>query len=361
MTLLRDRLARLTLELCSIPSMTGDEEAICDRLQPWAEHHFPGHVRRFNHTLVAGTFQDPRPTVALFGHLDTVPPHPGDGAPRLEADRVVGLGSSDMKSGDAVMMALVEDLDRARLPYNLCVVFYEREEGPYDKNGLGPVLAAMPELEKIALAFALESTDNEVHVGCVGSMHARVTFRGKSAHSARPWAGENAIHKAAPLLAELGARERTRAVVDGFEFFEVVGATLAKGGRASNVVPESFELNLNYRFAPGKSPAQAEVELRALVGARAEVEIVDRSPAGRVCADNPLLRRFFALTGAAALPKQAWTDVGRLSAHGIDAVNFGPGLTSQAHQQGEYVPKDALALAYERMRAFLQDGASTST
>jgi succinyl-diaminopimelate desuccinylase len=355
---MRERLAKMTFELCSIPSVTGDEKALCDFLQPWAERHFPGQVRRFNHTLVAGSLSDPRPTVALFGHIDTVPAHPKDSGPRLEADRVVGLGSSDMKSGDAVMMALVEDLNRSALPYNLLVVFYEREEGPYDKNGLGPVLAAMPELKGVSLAFALESTDNEVHVGCVGSMHARVTFRGKSAHSARPWTGENAIHKAAPLLAELGARPRTLVEVDGFEFFEVISATLAKGGRAANVVPESFELNLNYRFAPGKGVDEAEAELRALVGGRADTEIVDRSPAGRVCTGNPLLKRFFKLTGAHALPKQAWTDVGRLSAHGIDAVNFGPGLTSQAHQQGEHVPKDALVLAYQRMRAFLEDRAA---
>lgn len=348
------RLARSTLELCAVPSVTGDEKALCDLLEPALCRFFPGAVLRIGNTLVAGSLDDPRPMVALFGHLDTVPGRPGDGPARLDGDRVIGLGASDMKSGVAVMLALAEDLGIARLPCNPVFVFYDREEGPYEGNGLGPALAALPALGRAALAICLESSDLEIQVGCLGSLHGRVVFRGKAAHSARPWQGENAIHAAAGLLSELAASERRRVEVDGFEFFEVVCATQAAGGTARNVVPERFEVNLNYRFAPGKGLDQAADELVALVAGRAEVEIVDRSPAGRVCAGNPTFQKLLAVTGARASSKQAWTDVGRLSAHGIDAVNYGPGLTSQAHQAGEYVPAGNLARCYRALRGFLE-------
>jgi succinyl-diaminopimelate desuccinylase len=351
---LKTRLADLTLELCQIPSVTGEEKALCDKLEPVLDRMAPGRVHRIGHSLVFGRLDDPRPAVLLAGHLDTVPPHPGEAAARVERDRVVGLGASDMKSGVAVILALLEDLDPGRIGYNLTAVLYEREEGPYAENGLEPVLAAVPELERTRLAFCLESTDLEVQVGCVGSLQARVTFRGKSSHSARPWQGENAIHKAGPLLAELLSRKRRRVEVEGFEFFEVLSATLASGGRARNVVPERFDLNLNYRFAPQKSLDQAEQEVRDLVCGRADVEIVDRSPAGPVCAANPLLKRFRQVTGTTASSKQAWTDVARLGVHGIDAVNFGPGLTSQAHQAGEFVPIENLERAYLALRSFIE-------
>ena len=210
------------------------------------------------HSLVVGRLEDPRPTVALVGHLDTVPAHPSDGPPRIEGERVFGLGASDMKGGLAVMMALAEDLPLRELPVNLVLILYEREEGPYLESGLGPLFEQRPELKRVRFGIAMEPTDGLVQVGCVGTLHATLKFTGRSAHSARPWQGENAIHKAGPLLTELLARQRVEVLHAGFAFFEVMSVTLAHGGRARNVVPDTLELNLNYRFAPGKSLEQAQ-------------------------------------------------------------------------------------------------------
>jgi succinyl-diaminopimelate desuccinylase len=112
-------------------------------------------------------------------------------------------------------------------------------------------------------------------------------------------------------------------------------------------------MNLNYRFAPGKSLEAAQEEVRALVAGRAEVEFTDIAPSGRVCTDNPWFKKLLALTGLPAAAKQAWTDVARLSAFGVDAINFGPGETAQAHQQNESVSIPALVHAYQKLAAFL--------
>ncbi|WNG21235.1 succinyl-diaminopimelate desuccinylase [Cystobacter fuscus] len=355
MTDLATRLAQSTLALCRIPSPIGEERALADHVEHWARSHLPGNeVFRLGHSLVLGHLQDERPTVALVGHLDTVPAHPEDRPARIEGERVYGLGASDMKGGLAVMMALAEDLPRERLPVNLVWVLYEREEGPYLESGLGPLFDARPELKRVKFGIAMEPTDGVVQVGCVGTMHVTLRFKGRSAHSARPWQGENAIHKAGPLLAHLLTRPRREVVQDGFTFHEVMSITKASGGRARNVVPESFELNLNYRFAPGKPVARAQEDVRELVGDAAELEFLDLAPSGRVCADNVLFQRLMALTGLPAESKQAWTDVARFSELGVDAVNFGPGETAQAHQANESAPIPALALAYEKLALFLK-------
>ncbi|HLL54951.1 MAG TPA: succinyl-diaminopimelate desuccinylase [Myxococcaceae bacterium] len=349
-----ETLALRTLELCRIDSPIGHEAALADYVERWALSRFPREqVFRLSHSLVVGSLADPRPTVALVGHLDTVPPHPGGHPVRRDADRLYGLGSSDMKGGLAVMMALAEDLELSALPYNLAFVLYEREEGPYLESGLGPLMEARPELKRVKLGIAMEPTDNVVQVGCVGSIHATLRFSGKSAHSARPWQGENAVHKAGPLLAELLALPRREVRFDRFAFYEVANVTLLSGGRARNVVPERCELNLNYRFAPGKSLQEAQEDVRRLVAGRAEIEFTDLAPSGRVCADNPLFQRLLAVTGLPAESKQAWTDVARFSEFGVDAVNFGPGETAQAHQANESASVAALGVAYEKLRAFL--------
>jgi succinyl-diaminopimelate desuccinylase len=351
-----DALAAETLALCAVPSVIGEERALADRLERWATDHFaPGERFRLGNSLVLGNRTDPRPSIALAGHVDTVPPPAGGfPQPRREGDRLVGLGSSDMKGGLAVMMRLAEQLPRSALPYNLMLVFYEREEGPYAENGLEPLFERVPELSKLAFAVALEPTDGEVQVGCVGSLHATVRFFGRAAHSARPWQGVNAVHAAGPFLTRLLNRPPNDVEVAGFRYREVMSVTRAQGGRARNVVPDLFELNLNYRFAPGKELRVAEEELCAVVDPEAQVEVTDRAPSGRVCADAPLFRHLVQVTGRPAAPKQAWTDVARFSQRGVDAVNFGPGETAQAHQETESASVAALGKAFSQLAQFLR-------
>jgi succinyl-diaminopimelate desuccinylase len=347
-------LAERTLALCRVSSVLRDEKALADEVEAWARSRFPaGDVRRVSHSLIVGRLTDARPTVALIGHLDTVPGHPNDGPARREGDRLYGLGASDMKGGLAVMMALAEALPLDQLPVNLLFLFYEREEGSYLESGLVPLFERYPELSRVKFGIAMEPTDNVVQVGCVGSLNATLRFKGKSAHSARPWQGKNAIHAAGPLISELLAREPKKVVSEGFVFQEVMSLTTAQGGRARNVVPDTFELNLNYRFAPGKSGETAEEEVRALVAGRAEVELADVSPSGRVCADNPFFKKLLEVTALPAESKQAWTDVARFALHGVDAVNFGPGETAQAHQQNESASVAALGVAFDKLAAFL--------
>lgn len=351
---LRSVLAERALQLVQIHSAIGHEAAIADHVEAWAHQHYPPEeVVRVSHSLVLGRRVDPRPTIALVGHLDTVPAHPEGNPPRIEGDRLFGLGSSDMKGALAVMMALAEALPRDTLPVNLLLVFYEREEGPFQESGLGPLFERVPELNGLRFAIAMEPTDGAVQVGCVGTLHATLRFQGQAAHSARPWQGKNAIHAAGPLLAELAARERTPVIVEGHTFYEVMSATLAKGGRARNVVADSFELNVNYRFAPGKPVAQAQADVFAFVGGRCEVTFVDLAPSGKLCGGNPWFQALEKLSGRPAEAKQAWTDVARFSELGVDAVNFGPGETAQAHQHGESASVSALRHAFDTLQSLL--------
>jgi succinyl-diaminopimelate desuccinylase len=352
-----EALAARTLELCAIPSAIGHEQRIRDHVEAWARR-FP-RVVRVKNSLVAWVDGEPRagrPTVALCGHLDTVPIHPADQgrSPLREGGRIVAPGSSDMKAGVAVAMELAERVPRDGRSCDLLLVLYSREEGPYEENELGDLLRDVPELARADLAICLEPTDGKLQLGCVGSIHATVTFAGRAAHSARPWHGENAVHKAGAFLAELASRAPREAVSGGLTYREVVSVTRIDGGRARNVVPERCALNVNFRFAPDKVLDDAAVELVALArrfGATAE--LTDLSPAAPSFADHPLVARLRERTGAAVEPKQAWTDVARLAAHGIPAVNFGPGATAQAHQQGEWVEVGAIDACYRALERFV--------
>jgi succinyl-diaminopimelate desuccinylase len=250
-----------------------------------------------------------------------------------------------MKSGLAVMIAVAETIAVVHLGCELTLVFYAREEGPFAENELGPVLEKDPELGHVDLAVCMEPSDNKLHLGCVGSIHATVSFQGRTAHSARPWEGDNAITRAADFLAEMRVMPPKESVLEGVTYRTVTTVTQARdGGRGRNVVPDRFVLNVNHRFAPDRPLDEAKRDLATLVGDRAHIEFTDLSPAARPNADHPLVRALVAAGVRAVEPKQAWTDVARFAQRGVAAVNFGPGENAQAHQKNE---STSLALVHE--------------
>jgi succinyl-diaminopimelate desuccinylase len=348
-----EELARTTLELCEIPSETGREARIADHVQALCERYAGADaVKRIGNSVVcephwSGSADAPR--VALVGHLDTV--KCAEGQPtEIRDGRVYGCGASDMKAGVATMLALLQrwrSMQAARPVW----IFYDKEEGPNDQNGLEPVLTsgALPPLD---LALVLEPTDRALQMGCMGTIHATVTVRGVRAHSARPWQGENAIYLARPLLDRFASLQPREAKFGDLTFFEVMVVTRIWTENSANVVPERVMLNVNIRFAPGRTVEEAVGQLWELVAGDAEVEVTDSAPSGRVYLDHPLLEPWRSRGGIAVAPKQAWTDVARFTERGIPAVNFGPGETAQAHQAGEWCSIESLEHAFAHLWSF---------
>lgn len=350
-----DALVELLETLVNIPSETGREAAIADWTAARLAARGVGERLRSGNSVVWRAPRRGRPLLVLAGHLDTVPAS-GDPAARIAGDRLHGLGASDMKSGVAVMLALVEALDPARLRFDLAAAFYDAEEGPSEGNGLRRLLAEMPWLAEASLAILLEPTDLRVELGCSGAMNAEVRVGGRAAHSARPWLGVNAVERAADWLREITHFPVSEVEVQGVPFRETLQVTTLSAGRARNVVPDELVANLNYRFPPDRTLEAAERRLRALVPEEFEFHVVDRAPPGRVCADRPEVRRFVERFGCEVAAKQGWTDVARFTAAGVDAFNFGPGIPEQAHQRDEWCPIANLGAAAERLAAYLAGG-----
>jgi len=326
------------LWLLRIPSFIGEEGPICDAVAArLAGLPLAGAIRRYGNSIVVPVTRGTGgPRIALVGHLDVVRTE-HEGEPRVDGDRVFGPGAADMKSGLALMIDLVEHhFARFAKGVDLTFVFYAREEGPFAENELGPVLELDPELKEVQLAVCLEPSDNKLSLGASGSIHARLVFEGKTAHSARPWQGVNAIHRAGAFLAELDALAPREVTIEGLLYRSVFSVTTASGGRGRNIIPDRFEMNLNHRFSPDRTLAQAQADVVALVGGRALIEWLDLSPSAPPFADHPLVVALRDAGVFAVEPKQAWTDVARFAAVGIPAVNFGPGDNAQAHQKNEF-------------------------
>jgi len=349
-------LARRTLALVDIASPSRAEDAV----YRYVKRETPLELAFDDGESLLFARRAGKPLVLLAGHTDTVPAQ-GNFPGRIEDGAVHGLGATDMKGGLAVMIELARFAAEAELAYDLGLLFFPREELGADENPLPALFEAVPAIDEAALVVCLEPTDNTLQLGCLGNINARVVFRGRAAHSARPWLGVNAIALALEGLSSVLGLAPHDVEVDGLLFREVVSVTqIDDCGNASNVIPACVQCTLNYRYAPSRAPAEAETRLRELVGL--ELDILHHSPAARVAARSPLLESLRRAGAFVLEPKQAWTNVADFSARGLDAVNLGPGATRYAHAADERVEVAELERTFEALRRFLlADGVSEAS
>ena len=337
----------LTEQLVDIFSVSHHEQEIADAVEAALGGLSHLTVTRRGHTVVARTDLGRGERVVIAGHLDTVPLN--DNLPARREDGVLhGLGTCDMMGGDAVMLKVAADLVEPNR--DLTFIFYEAEEVDSVHNGLRKLTESDPDLLEGDFAILMEPSNAAIEAGCQGTLRVDVRTTGERAHSARSWMGVNAIHRAAPILARLNDYEARQPEIDGLTYHEGLNATGIRGGVAGNVVPDECVVEVNFRFAPDRSEADAEAFVRDFFEGY-DVTVTDMAAGALPGLDLPAAKAFVDAVGGEARPKFGWTDVAQFTKLGVPAVNFGPGDPMFAHKQDEHVPTEHI----ERCERILKD------
>jgi succinyl-diaminopimelate desuccinylase len=302
------------------------------------------------------------PVLCFAGHTDVVPGGPPDQwfsppfAPSVRDGYLYGRGAADMKSALSAMTCAAADFVR-RAPRHrgsIALLVTSDEEGPAVDGTTRVVDALTARGERIDWCVVGEATSrerlgDEVRVGRRGSYSGKLVVRGVQGHVAYPDKARNAIHVAAPALAELARTHWD----DGDEAFPPTSfqiSNLRSGTGAMNVIPGLLEATFNFRFAPvtGIDTLRARVES---ILARHGIEHALQfrlSAAPYLSTAGPLRAAVFdavaQATGAAPLPSTAGgTSDGRfLAAAGAEVVELGP-VNATIHQVNERVRTDDLA------------------
>jgi succinyl-diaminopimelate desuccinylase len=278
---------------------------------------------------------------------DNVPSHrTGSGDDAL----LHGCGTTDMKSGDAVMLHAAATLTEPR--HDLTFVFYDCEEVAAERNGLNRIERELPDWLDGDLAIVCEPSNASIEAGCQGTLRVEVRTSGRRAHTARAWMGENAIHAALPILQRLDEYVPREPDIDGLRYHEGLQAVRVEGGVAGNVVPDSCVVTVNHRFAPDKSLAEAEQHVREVFEGF-DVQVVDASGGALPGLTVPAAAELVRAAGGTPVAKLGWTDVARFAARGLPAVNFGPGSPTLAHTREEHVAIADIHHCADVLRRFL--------
>ncbi|NLV80651.1 MAG: succinyl-diaminopimelate desuccinylase [Rhodococcus sp.] len=342
----------LTAALVDVPSVSHDEAVLADAVEEALREQTDGfEVIRSGNAVLARTHRGLGSRVLLAGHLDTVPI--ADNVPsRRDGDLLYGCGTSDMKSGDAVFLHLAATV--ADPAHDLTLVFYDCEEIAAEFNGLGRIESELRDWLDADVAILGEPTGGLIEAGCQGTLRVRITTTGVRAHSARSWLGDNAVHRLAPVLDRLARYEARSVDIDGCVYREGLSAVRIAGGVAGNVVPDEAELDVNFRFAPDRTPDAALAHVREVFdGLDVAMELTDMSPGALPGLSHPSAAALVAAADGRFRAKYGWTDVSRFAALGIPAVNYGPGDPNLAHKRDEHVDVRHITEVTSVLRGYL--------
>lgn len=357
--------AELAEQLVNISSVSGNETALAQAVEDFLRQATCLQVIRDGDAVIATSGKGRKGTVLCAGHLDTVPIK--NNVPAKVSDGMLwGRGSVDMKGGCATFLDLArtffpslsyshsrgcegekneEDTRQEGDAYGqyaigLTCIFYDHEEVASELNGLGRVMKNHRELFHADMGIIGEPTNGVIEAGCNGTLRMRLTARGKAAHSARPWTGENAIDKILPSAMLLAAHDPGSQRVGGVDFRQSLSLVGINGGANNNVVPDQAECTVNFRFAPSLTQEAAAKYVRALIGDQdVETMVTDTAPGATPDMNHPFARVLSQIvherSGQSVRAKLGWTDVARLSQCAIPALNYGPGDPLLAHHDDE--------------------------
>jgi acetylornithine deacetylase len=273
-------------------------------------------------------------SLLLNAHLDTVGTD-AMAAPfeaRVEAGRLYGRGSYDMKGALAAAMLAVADASRLGLSGDVILAAVADEE----VASLGT--EAVLERVSAAAAIVCEPTELQVAIAHRGFAGFEIETHGVAAHGSRPDLGVDAIAKMGHVLVALEELDRR---LQAGRRHPLVGAgslhaSLIEGGQEFSSYPERCLLTGERRTLPGETAAEIEADLRAAAGDAEVLLLVSREPF-EVDERHELVRAVGAAAGTSGvIGVPFWTDAALVAAAGVPTVLFGP-AGEGAHAAVEWV------------------------
>lgn len=314
------------------------------------EIDFPGAVNARRNVRARLASAEPRFTLLIEGHTDTVSLPAGEAAPqaRLDGGRVYGRGACDVKGGLTAALLALAHLAENR-PRHVDVVLLGAIDEEHHFRGITEFLARG---EHPDASIVLEPTESRIVHAHNGVVRIELLVNGDAGHTSLPPAGRNAIVDAAAVMDFLGTWHadwtKQETAAGG-----LLTVTMISGGSAINIVPEACRISVDIRVAPKDDPdALLETLTQALAtlgdsGIRVEVAEVLLLDGGMFTDPGTALVQA-ALT-AAGQRESAWvpfgTDGSKLARAGVPTIVFGPGSISQAHGNDEWVRIDDVVQA----------------
>ncbi len=365
-----ESIAKFLADIVSIPSLSGKEKAVVERIGAEMDAAGFDEVRVDGLGSIIGRIGSGKTIIAMDAHIDTVDvgnpdnwsfkPHQSF----IKDGKVWGRGSADQKGGMASMVSAGKMIKKLGLEgdYTLLVTGTVMEE---DCDGLCWDYLIREENVRPDVCVITEPTGLKIYRGHRGRMEIEARVAGVSAHGSAPERGENAIYKMAPLITEIEKLNERLKKDDFLGKGTVAMSDIRSTSPSFCAVADSCRVYLDRRLTAGETKETAVAEIKAIVegvGGVVSIPVYNRPgytgkifpmekyyPTWVIPEEHPAVQA--AATSCrdlfGSVPKiDKWTfstnGIALCGLHGIPCVGFGPGFEEQAHAPDEFTPTEHL-------------------
>lgn len=370
----RAHLVALTRDLILIPSTDQRRQEIqrclefitnhLDRLAGIRIERYESHGHE---SLVAYPASTTTPDVLLVGHVDVIDHPQGNVYHSLIQDgRIVGPGAGDMKGQDAILIELFRNLHAAHPGISLGLALTSDEE-------IGGADGMQFLCEEIGLRCGCAIIPDggslwDITTEEKGVLHLAVALKGKEAHGARPWLGDNAVERLAKDLVRL--HEHFLQYWPESEIEEQVNhwfptcslTSVHTPNKTANRIPAEAEAILDIRFPPPWTVRDMLAEVRGVLSAACELQPLMTAEPTQLNPDPDFCRITGELTGEEVRYVRAsgGSDSRFLRQYGIP-VNLSRPLVGNLHAVDEWIDIESMVTYYRICQRYIESKLVTSS
>jgi succinyl-diaminopimelate desuccinylase len=290
--------------------------------------------------------------VVLMSHIDVVDAPDELFEPRIKDNALYGRGSIDDKYAAALSLVMVndylqrlrkEDKDQNDLPFGIVITADEEIGGA---NGAQQALKEV----KAEFCIALDGGSlKKIVVKEKGIVKLKLIARGKTAHGARPWLGENAIEN---LIDDYQVLKNHFDLSAPDHWHRTLNFSRIEAGKASNQVPDHAEALFDIRYTENDDMEAIFQNIQAEIKGELVVEKKEPLFAG---GDSPYLDLLLKIAKNTAIGfEHGASDARFLSAHGIKGIVWGADGDMSQHSADEHVNIASLNQLYEILDTFIE-------
>lgn len=283
-----NNIVSVTKNLVSIKSTPENKKALDEILRTALANLKGFTVEQFEKNgvksvLVYNTKKRPKKfKVLLNGHLDIIPGKEFQYVPKVKNNRIYGVGTMDMKSSIASFITVFNELAR-KVSYPLGLQLVTDEE----VGGFNGTKYQIDQGVRADFVLVGETTNFTIENQAKGILWAKITSKGKTAHGAYPWKGQNAIWK---MNSFLNLLEKKFPIPNQKKWITTVNvAKITTNNQTFNKIPDDCEVWLDIRYIPEDTNTVVGA-IKKILPKGFKLDIVIKEPAQFVDNNNSYIK-----------------------------------------------------------------------